>query len=90
MENRLDDSDGGNFMQDVTNWRDAGLTGIDQDGGMQVSWHRHSKIDNLCLHISSGGGIFILPGKLTEHIFIHSKDLRNSYKGEEGEWMNHL
>ncbi|XP_029622328.1 B-cell CLL/lymphoma 6 member B protein-like isoform X2 [Salmo trutta] len=37
MENRLADSDGGNFMQDVTNWRDAGLTGIDQDGGMQTA-----------------------------------------------------
>ncbi|XP_021428992.2 Krueppel-like factor 12 isoform X1 [Oncorhynchus mykiss] len=37
VENRLDDSDGGNFMQDVTNWRDAGLTGIDHDGGMQTA-----------------------------------------------------
>ncbi|XP_042169108.1 B-cell CLL/lymphoma 6 member B protein isoform X2 [Oncorhynchus tshawytscha] len=37
VENRLEDSDGGNFMQDVTNWRDAGLTGTDQDGGMQTA-----------------------------------------------------
>ncbi|XP_029605343.1 zinc finger protein Xfin-like isoform X3 [Salmo trutta] len=34
--NRLSDSDGGNFMQDVTNWRDAGLTGI-EDGCMQTA-----------------------------------------------------
>ncbi|XP_055769261.1 neurotrophin receptor-interacting factor homolog isoform X3 [Salvelinus fontinalis] len=37
VENRLANSEGGNFMQDVTNWRDAGLTGIDQDGGMQMA-----------------------------------------------------
>uniref|UniRef100_A0A4W5Q1H7 C2H2-type domain-containing protein n=1 Tax=Hucho hucho TaxID=62062 RepID=A0A4W5Q1H7_9TELE len=37
LENRFADREGGNFMQDVTNWRDAGLTATDQGGGMQMA-----------------------------------------------------
>ncbi|XP_041727986.2 zinc finger protein with KRAB and SCAN domains 4 [Coregonus clupeaformis] len=37
LKNRFDDIEGGNFMQDVTNWRDSGRTATDQDGDMQMS-----------------------------------------------------
>ncbi|XP_045078709.1 zinc finger protein 350-like [Coregonus clupeaformis] len=37
LQNCFADSEGGNFTQDVANWRDSGCTATDQDGGMQMA-----------------------------------------------------
>ncbi|XP_029622339.1 zinc finger protein 574 isoform X1 [Salmo trutta] len=37
VENRCADRKGGHFTQDATNWRDAGRTATDKDGGMQMA-----------------------------------------------------
>uniref|UniRef100_A0A673WCX4 B-cell CLL/lymphoma 6 member B protein-like n=1 Tax=Salmo trutta TaxID=8032 RepID=A0A673WCX4_SALTR len=50
LRNRFDDIEGGNFMQDVTTWKDAGRTTTDHNGGMQMAdmqEETHVKMENL-------------------------------------------
>ncbi|XP_038837897.1 neurotrophin receptor-interacting factor homolog [Salvelinus namaycush] len=50
LKNRFDDIEEGNFMQDVTTWKDAGRTATDHNGGMQMAdmqEETHVKMENL-------------------------------------------